>query len=248
MDCKTAQFLLDMNRPAGHELDAEEARALELHLDHCPDCSGAARTDSGFHQQVGLAMRQVAIPPDLRGRVLARLDRERGDYYRKQAARGIRVAAALAACIVVALVIWRIRTPERPSLDLAQLRSPAMGVHCDAQTRKDAERWFADNLQIEVEAPSQFNYALLLECGLADCQGKKVPCLTFVRPDVRATARVYIVRDDQFNTNALGNSSSLDGGAKAEISRPDGASFIYVIIYNSDRLEDFLNDKVTPVT
>src|SRR5216683_573681 len=112
MDCKTARLLLELNRPA------------------CPECSALARAERGFHRQVGLAMRQVAVPPELRGRLLARLDKERGDYYRKQAARGIRTAVALAACLLIAVILWRIYKPEKPSLDVQALVNSFAGERC----------------------------------------------------------------------------------------------------------------------
>ncbi len=237
MDCKTARLLLELNRPAGAEVDAEEALALEAHLDHCSECSALARAERGFHRQVGLAMRQVAAPPELRGRLLSRLDKERGDYYRKQAARGIRTAVALAACFLVAVLIWRMTRPEKPPLDVDALLTSFAGNRCEAQDKEQVERWFLENNGIEIVAPPQFDYAYLVECGVVDCQGKKVPCLLFSRPERRLVARVYIVSEEQFDPRSLENSSSaIAGGAKAIILRADGSKFAYVILYTGQDL------------
>jgi hypothetical protein len=248
MDCKTARLLLELDRPAGTEVDIEEARALEEHLDHCPECSGLARLERGFHQQVGLAMRQVAVPPELRGRLLSRLDKERGDYYRKQAARGIRTAVALAACLLIAVFILRMRTPKKPSLDVQALVNSFAGEHCDARNKDGVEQWFADHHGIKIEAPSNFDYAYLLECGVVDCQGAKVACLTFARPELRLVARVYIVSEAQFNPDSLKNSNSIivGGGAKAEIWRIDGSEFAYLILYTGENLDPFKIEGLQP--
>jgi hypothetical protein len=244
MDCKTARLLLELNRPTGAELDADEARALEEHLDRCLECSALARAERGFHQQVGLAMRQVAVPPELRGRLLSRLDKERGDYYRKQAARGIRTAVALAACFLIAIFVWRMRADKKPELKLEELHALIAENHCDAQSKEQVEEWFMDNYGISIVAPDDLDYALLLECGLVDCQGQKVPCLTFVRPERREMARVYIINDAQFDTRKLGNSSSIINGAtKAEIYRPDRANFTYVILFNGENLQPFRTEQ-----
>jgi hypothetical protein len=247
MDCKTARLLLELHRPADAEVDAEEARALEQHLDHCPECSALARAERGYHRQVGLAMRQVAVPPELRGRLLSRLDKERGDYYRQQAARGIRTAVALAACLLIAVFFWRMRTDKKPSLDVQALVNLFAGERCDARDKDGVEQWFADHHGIKIEAPSNFDYGYLLECGVVDCQGAKVPCLTFARPELRLVARVYIVSEAQFNPDSLKIANSFSsGGAKAEIWRIDGSEFAYVILYTGQSLDPFKIERLQP--
>jgi hypothetical protein len=248
MDCKTARLLLEFDRPAGGEMDSEEACALEQHLDRCPECAALGRAERGFQQHVGLVMRQVAVPPDLRSRLLTRLDKERGDYYRKQAARAIRTVAALAACLLIAVFIWRMRAAEKPPLNVEALLTPFAGNRCDAQNKEEVKRWFIDTYGVEIDPPADFDYAYLLECGVVDCQGKQVPCLTFARSERRLIARVYIVSDSQFDPDSLKNSPSIPigGGAKAEIYRPDGANFAYVILFNSENLLPFLIEKSRP--
>jgi hypothetical protein len=247
MDCKTARLLLELDRPVGTEVDTEEARALEEHLDHCPECSALARAERGFQQQVALAIRQVAVPPELRGRLLSRLDRERGDYYRKQAARGMRTAVALAACLLIGIFIWRMRASEKPNLEVQAMLNTFAGERCDARTKEQVEQWFADNHGIRIDAPPNLDYGYLLECGVVDCQGVKVPCLTFARPELRLVARVYIVSEAQFNPNSLKNSNSIiAGGAKAEIWRIDGSEFAYVILYTGENLDPFKSERLQP--
>jgi hypothetical protein len=252
MDCRTARLLLDLVRPDGAELDGEEARALDQHLEDCPDCAASARAERGFHQQVGLAMKQVALPPDLHGRLVARLDKERGDYYRKQAARVFRTAAAVAACLLIGVIIWRMRTPEKPRFDVPLFLAQFEGNRCEARSKEAVEQWFHEYHGIEITAPSNFDYAFLYECGLADCKGIKVPYLEFARPgpEQRLVARVFIVDETQFDPRSLEQQESINaaGGAKAKIWRPAGSKFTYVILHNGEKLDPFLEENPAPAT
>ena len=62
MDCKTARFVLEFNRPHLSELDGDEADALERHLAECPECKLAAKTQRQVDAHLGQAMRGVAVP------------------------------------------------------------------------------------------------------------------------------------------------------------------------------------------
>jgi anti-sigma factor (TIGR02949 family) len=69
MDCKTALSLLDVYLDG--ELDRTEARALEAHLDACPDCAAAlARADALRRSLREPALRHTA-PQELRDRIRA---------------------------------------------------------------------------------------------------------------------------------------------------------------------------------
>src|SRR6185437_4010371 len=87
MDCKTARLLLDFVRPQAPELPAEEDGVLQNHLDHCPDCHSLARGERQLDERLGKAMLQVEVPAGLREHLLARLEVERGDWYRRRFAR-----------------------------------------------------------------------------------------------------------------------------------------------------------------
>ena len=76
MDCKTARTLFDYARPRCCELDPVEARALEEHLSRCPECDTLAHAERLIDDHLGKAVRQVDVPPGLRGRLLARLQTE----------------------------------------------------------------------------------------------------------------------------------------------------------------------------
>src|SRR5262245_13853267 len=98
MDCNTARLLLDFARPG--DLDAAEAGDLERHLADCPDCGPPARAGRALDRHLGRAVRRVEVPEGLRGRLLARLEADRGDLHRRWAGHGLRAAAAAAAVLL----------------------------------------------------------------------------------------------------------------------------------------------------
>src|ERR1700752_2772031 len=94
MDCNTARLLLNFARPQARDLDPEEAGDLENHLDRCSDCHGLARGERRLDERLGQAMRQVEVPAGLREQLLARLEAERGDWYRRRFGHTMGPAAA----------------------------------------------------------------------------------------------------------------------------------------------------------
>jgi hypothetical protein len=253
MDCRTARLLLDLNRSDGNELDGEEAQALESHLAVCPECSGLARTERQFHQQVGRAMCQVQAPPGLRDGILRRVNKERGDYYRRQVGRSLRVAVGVAACMVVAFLIWNLQGVKKPYLNVAALRDGIYEQQLFDPTPEKINEFLADH---QVAAPPKFDYKYLVEYGMKECQGKQVPFLLFVRPeqnplqrDGNLSARVYIVSDKQFDPQSLQTEARTGtGGYSTEVWRPSGANYAYVIIYTGERIEVFFAMVKPPAT
>jgi hypothetical protein len=246
MDCKTARLLLDLTHPASEELDTEEGQALENHLAVCPECSALAGAERQYYQRVGRAMCLVEAPPGLRTKLLSRLDKERGDYYRQQLARGARLAVGLAACVLIALLIWYMRAGKEPAFDVAGLREDVFEKQFSNPTRQKVDEFLSYH---QVAAPGEFNYGFLVHYGMIECQGKQVPFLLFMRPEQNLFARVYIVNDKQFDPGSLqAQGRSGSGGYSSEIWRPNGATYAYVIIYTGEDLKPFLVDENRPAT
>ncbi|HEY1859967.1 MAG TPA: zf-HC2 domain-containing protein [Gemmataceae bacterium] len=253
MDCRTARLLLDLARPDGNELDGDEAQALESHLAVCPECSGLARSERQFHQQMGRAMCQVEAPPGLRDSILRRVNKERGDYYRRQLGRTLRVAVGVAACLIVAFLIWNMQSGKLPHLNVAALRDDIYEQQLFDPTPEKINEFLADH---QVAAPPKFNYKYLVDYGMKECQGKQVPFLLFVRPELNPlqregnlSARVYIVSDKQFDPQSLQTEARTGtGGYSTEVWRPNGANYAYVIIYTGESLEPFLVNDTQPAT
>jgi hypothetical protein len=248
MDCKTARLLVELAGPAG-ELDPEEAQALEGHLAECPECSTRARAERRFHAAMGAAMCAVVPPPGLRDQLLSRLAKERGDHYRRYAARGMRVAAALAACLLIAFLIFHWRINKKPSLDPeGGWRDPVVFQQPDAPSKEKADAFLREQ-KVAAPAPSQFNYALLVDYGMTERQGERVPYLLFQRQDRNLSARVYVVTDQQFDADSLqSRGPSSSGGYSVEVIRPPGARYAYVVVYAGDSLTPFLVDTPQPAT
>ncbi len=98
----TAAYALDA-------LDADEAEAYELHLGQCEECREEL---AGLNEAAGhLAFATVAPapPPRLRAAIVERAAAERSNVVpllrRRWVARGLGVAAAAAACVVVGLSV-----------------------------------------------------------------------------------------------------------------------------------------------
>src|SRR5437879_2213818 len=122
MDCRTARLLLTFARPRAAELEAGAAEALTDHLAECAECGALARAEHQVDRLLGLAMRQVSTPLDLRQRLLTRLQVERRNWYQRLPREHPRIAAAVAAVLLLAggLAVYAAFRPPR-ALDLQDL-------------------------------------------------------------------------------------------------------------------------------
>jgi hypothetical protein len=233
MDCKTARLLLDFVRPGTPELEAAEARALDGHLAHCPECDTLARHEHRADHALGKAMRQVEVPNGLRAQLLARLEAERGDWYRRQFGHGVRAVLAVAAAVLVVWGLWWWYQPGRSALNLAELHAQ----DTVAQPRRVEVAGVFRRLGVDAPLPD-FNYACLNSCGITELPGhpgKKVPWLEFVRTEDRhLRVRVYIVSDKEFDLKDLpqGPQPSLSGSdfTLTVVPRPS-TPYAYLILY-----------------
>ena len=232
MDCKTARLLLDFARPQARELETEEAAALETHLDRCPDCHNQARGERQLDDILGKAMRQVEVPAGLRDQLLARLESERGDWYRQRFAHGARlVVAAAAALLLLAWGVWywvHERAPSR--IDPGEV---AEAVQRDAaedpQTRtKEALK----QLGFETPLSRHLNYHLLayppVLANLPGYPHRMVPMLTFERSGRKAC--VYLIREKEIPSDTP---ASIGGSTfKAELLPWEGEPYRFLIIHD----------------
>jgi anti-sigma-K factor RskA len=98
----TAAYALDA-------LDPDEAEAYERHLSQCEECREQLAELNGTATALAFATVAPAPPERLRGSILDAVAAERTNVVpllrRRWVARGLGVAAAAAACIVVGLVV-----------------------------------------------------------------------------------------------------------------------------------------------
>lgn len=75
MECKTALRLMDVCRPSGDDLSDPELIPLTGHLEECSECLGRFRTRQAFDAHTAKAVRAVAVPSNLRERIIQKVDR-----------------------------------------------------------------------------------------------------------------------------------------------------------------------------
>jgi hypothetical protein len=241
MDCKTAHMLLDFARPWAAELDAADAGALRDHLATCPACATQAEAEHRIDEHLGSAIRDVAVPAGLRGRLLARLARERSASWRR---RALRVSAVAAMVALVVTLYWSWQYTRRPVLDPDRIVA-----ELDRQTANSpdkVEEWFRQQGVTMIaptnigEGGAQLNYTLLSSYGFGELLGVRVPYLVFFHPG-SGVARIYVVSDPPFKVEEQNLRPAVGSSHRVEVKRhPEQPHVYYVVIYTSESLKPFL--------
>jgi hypothetical protein len=248
MDCNSARLYLHFARPPGPgELAAAEAQDLGVHLARCRECAALARTERDLDQQLGRAMRQVEVPGDLRGRLLARLAAERDARHRRWLAHGLRGAAA-AAAVLLAVWGWLTWGPHsKPEIDL---EAAFAQVNVSRPSPGEVEASLKE-LGVDVRLPGDLNYAFLNAFGVTELpgkKGKKVAQLVFVQPESQHTrndgaparlAFVYLVSAKDFNLQSLATPPALPTGYLYKLQAPyePGNPHASLIFYTGDNID-----------
>jgi hypothetical protein len=235
MDCKTARLLLDFAYPQAKELEAEEAAALESHLDHCSDCHSQARSERQLDECLGKAVRQVEVPAGLREQLSARLEAERGDWYRRRFAHAARLCAAAAAVLLLSWfgLSWlmeRMTPPIDPHQVAAAVQNDALD---NPRTRAEEA---LKRMGVQTPLPN-LNYHLLacppFLAELPGYPGRQVPSLLFVRNG--RVARIFVIREKAIPDETP---AFLDGSSfKAELLPPEGGAYRFLVIHDGDNLD-----------
>jgi len=246
MDCKTARFVLEFNQPHLSELDRDEADALERHLAECPECKLAAKTERQMDERLGTAMRGVAVPKDLRERLLVGLDSERHTLYRRWAFRRVREVAAVAAVLVVACTGYAYWQASQRTVIDTELFASAEELR--GTSAADVEQWFLQEYSLKTALPRNFNYAYLYDRELQDLEHRSVASLRFQRGENRA--EVFVLNAKQFNLPAcLAQQRAGSGGITVEIVQcPQDANTAYLIRYNSASLDWLILEGQAPIS
>jgi hypothetical protein len=244
MDCKTAQLFLEFTRPHANELAAEDVRALDDHLASCPDCGVMAQNERRVDEHLGKAMRAVEVPDRLREHLLARLEAERGDWYKRWAGHGVRVAVAAAACVLLivgGVYGWtEYRWANRPVPNMPAFQREIMTGLVSPPDRADVEQTFKK--QGIVTVLPDFKYRYLKTYGIAEFQGVMVPQLVFsldADNNMRENAIVYVLSEKQFKLAEMQTSLSSPSGypSKVDVLHQPGGSFAYVIVYTGNEYD-----------
>lgn len=238
MDCRTARLLLTFDRPRAGELAAEDAADLEGHLAHCPECDARSRADKLVDQQLGRAMRAVEIPPHLRTQILARLEGQRSEWYRRWFGHGIRALVAAAAVVLAVWGWWQWRAAHPPALDVELVER---WQNFPGNDPRELEQEFKA-LGVTTALPDDLNYAYLTARGLAELPGhpgKAVPQLLFLRPDQPARVVVYVVSARQFDLAALPQDPQMPGGYtyRLDVQHAPGAAYAYLVFHTGNNYD-----------
>jgi hypothetical protein len=206
MDCNTARILLDFARPGAPELKPSDAEELARHLDACPDCGPAARAERRLDECLGRAMRQVEVPEHVRKHIVARLDAERGDWYRRRVGHFVRAAAAAAAVVLLSWGVYRWTRPGPARIDLDRLCATASEFRLSPTSDKVKES--IEALGVNAKVPEDLRYIYLVAPpSMAEFEKQRVPLLVFVHTTdqnaVRDYALVYLLSRPQFDLQNL---------------------------------------------
>jgi hypothetical protein len=246
MDCKTARLLLDFARPQACELGPEETGALESHLEQCADCHGLARAERGLDDCLGKAMRQVEVPAGLRDRLQARLEADRGDWYRRRFAHTMRLAAAAAALLLFTWGAGRwVLHHSKPFIDPQQIADAVNnGAMQDPRTRIETE---LKRMGVETALPPQLNYNLVIApASFAELPGfpnQQAAMLVFSQNGRFAT--VYLISTEQLRDGV----PLAVGGAtfKVDVLPSAGEPYTFLVVHDGDNL-DWLRPPELPTT
>ncbi len=158
------------------------------------------RADRAVDQSLGTAMRLVPIPDHLRKNLVARLDAERGDWYRHRIGHAVR---ALAVAAVVLIGVWGIVLWRRPGPTVIDFNSAIEQAIEFRRAPDDKVRESLRILKVDAPAPADLRYMYLAgPPALSEFQGKRVPMLVFVNRDEQR-ALVYLLSSKDFDLNSV---------------------------------------------
>jgi hypothetical protein len=232
MDCRTAQLLLWFPRA---ELAAEEAAALEAHLEACAVCRAQAEAERRLDAALRRAMTAVPTPPAPPAALWTRLQAQRRAYYRRWQVR----LAGLAALLGLTLFLgwWFLLCPA--PLHLHDLRTWAGKASADCQ-RAAVQEWLQQAGGPHLTIPPDFDYELLIDYGTARIRGHTIPYLLFARSQQQKAywARVYLLDTQQFPIEQLREEahaqSAADGPPEATVLDGADEQVSYVVIFTGD--------------
>ena len=74
MNCQTSRQTLDASRPGQQDWDEPELRDAADHVTDCESCQTVMEQQDRFDRQIAEAMQEVAVPSDLKARLLETID------------------------------------------------------------------------------------------------------------------------------------------------------------------------------
>jgi hypothetical protein len=230
-------MLLEFHRPHSEELDADEKDALANHLRDCSDCADLAHAENQADEHLGIAVRAVATPVDLRERILKTLATGRRNRWRRR----LHWSAAAAAVLLAVGFGLGYRLSARPTIDVNDIVDYQVAPESSAE---EVEDWFKTTYGIKTTLPRSLKYSNFVTASRAERQGKLVPRLLFLRkPDKQQDrqdfAEVWVLSPDQFDLKASAKKPLQAGSGRINVElllNQDGGN-AWLILYSGGSLD-----------
>jgi hypothetical protein len=178
MTCAEARPWLSLRQPLPLEAGAGLTAQLAEHVHSCPACSAFTSRAAAFDAAVGKSMRDVQVPCGLKSRMLIRIENARRAQSRQ---RLFRVAAPLAACLLVGVLYGHFQSQQRANTPV-QLVEVQRWLETDLETsqRTRFDRWEAER-QLPGEFRDRWNLSYYFHSYQAKYQGRWVTVLEYRR-------------------------------------------------------------------
>jgi hypothetical protein len=227
----------------GSELAPEDAADLNAHLAGCSRCADAVRFERAFDNRIAKAMVAVPVPAALKAKLLDGIATQQAAWYRHKA-YGLVALAASVFVVVGGVIAWQIWTA--PDLTIPEIVAQADDeVHNRARMAEEVLGPLG--LRFDPELPINLN--LLEHAGTGQLRGREVPVLYLVNPEKNARAKVYVVRDSDFQWKKLpgladGTSGLSRYGFQVAVLKDKQRSDVgYIVVFTGSDLELFLEGR-----
>ncbi|MEZ6141730.1 MAG: hypothetical protein R3B84_14255 [Zavarzinella sp.] len=241
IDCTTARMFITFFGSDSSELSEQDRTSLQAHVQQCAGCHQALINEQRFDLAVGKAMHAVAVPSHLAGSLSEAISHQHVGRWRTKAWW----SGSIAAAIILTVGGWyAFQISTAPNLDAQRILAEADG------NVYSPEKVIADHgIRFHPEMPFDLN--MLRSVGESKFQGAQVPMLYFVNPNHNAWAKVFVVRNTDFNWKELQQNIDRDGSAGisefgfqlrvvADRSKSDIA---YIVVFTGDSLRLFLETR-----
>lgn len=227
MDCQHVQQLMAFVDRKCEGLEEAERVLVCQHLESCPACAELAQTERHADDTLGAILRDVAVPTDLKQKVMNRLAAERGGAPWKS---GLAAAAVILIAVLGGLG-WYYRA--HPVVKPADMERIAMR---GSMNSVEVEHYLAAEKGLVVKVPKElFDFRYFQNVDVVDeFNGQRVAKLTFARLDDGhiTTASVLILSPEQFRMKELKDGLTIPGTTSIRIHHEQ--DFVHVIFYTGN--------------
>lgn len=241
MDCNTARMLTTFFGRQGSELAPEDAAALNAHIASCSKCAVEVQFERAFDDRVTKAMLAVPVPVGLKSKLLDGVATQHAGWYRQKAYYAVGMAASVLIAIG-GIIAWQMGTA--PELTLTEIVAQS---DSQEQDRAGNVRKFLKERGLAFNPERQLDLNQVEFWGDGQLSGKIVPVLNFTNTAKNARAKVYVVRDTDFDWKKLpqdGSSVTSVYGFQVAVLRDTKRSDVaYIVVFTGAGLEMFLEDR-----